>query len=261
MPGDIIKGVIGGAASIFTSKSNNKAIDRATQAQSASDAQQIGFQREIYGKNEAALSPFMQRGNAAGNQINALLGLGGGIPMPGPITGYGSGTFNMDGTPATTGTAGPAQPAHQSALNAYEMFKQSTGYQSRLQEGQRGQGAMYSALGTYQSGARDKALARFNQDYASREFGNYVGMLGNQQGVGFAGASALAGVGQGFADRMGAISQNGADTAAQAAIARAQNSGALMTGLAGSLGTAVGALSSYKKQQPVAGGWGTPGLY
>lgn len=247
MLGAIIGGVLSIGASILGSKSNKKAIKETTAAQVASQAEQTGFQREIYGQNQAALSPFMARGNVAGDSINALLGLGGAAPQP--------------GTPGVTATTGPAQTPQQSALNAYEMFKQSTGYQSRLQEGQRQQGAMYSALGTYQSGARDKALARFNQDYASREFGNYLGALGNQQGVGFAGASALAGVGQGFADRMGAISQNGADTASQAAIARAQNQGALWSGIAGTAGNVVGALSSYKKTQPVMGAWGQPGLY
>jgi hypothetical protein len=98
-----------------------------------------------------------------------------------------------------------------------------------------------------QSGAAQRAALRYGQEFASGEFGNWMSMLGNQQHTGFAGASALAGVSQGSADRMGAISQNSANMAGQAAVARAQNQGALFTGLAGIAGQAAGALSSYQR--------------
>jgi hypothetical protein len=98
-----------------------------------------------------------------------------------------------------------------------------------------------------QSGAAMKAASRYGQNFGSNEFGNWMSMLGNQQHTGFAGASALAGVSQGSADRMGAISQNNASMAGQAAVARAQNTGALYTGLAGIAGQAAGALSSYQR--------------
>lgn len=152
--------------------------------------------------------------------------------------------------PATTTTAAPAQPAQtpqQAAASAYEIFKQSTGYQSRFSEGMRALSSNYFGGGVGQSGAAVKAALRFGQDYASREFGNWLGALGNQQGLGFAGASALAGVSQGNADRLGQISQNSADATGQAAIARAQNQGALWTGVAGAAGQLAGALSSYSK--------------
>jgi hypothetical protein len=271
MPPAIIAGVIAAGATaggaILSSKSNNKAVKAATQQQQQSDAAQIAYQRESDARNTANLSPWMARGNAAGDTVMAALGLGGSVTAPqgsqppGALTvpysgaypdasaypGYQGGALGSpQGPNATTGPA----TAQQAALNAYEMFKQSTGYQSRLQEGQRGQGAMFSALGTYQSGARDKALARFNQDYASREFGTWLGQVGNQQGLGFGAASALAGVSQGSADRLGAISQNSADFAGQAAVARAQNQGALYTGIAGAAGQVAGALSSYR--QPAA---------
>jgi hypothetical protein len=213
----------------MASKKNSKAIKQASAAQQSSEAAQIGFQREARAQNTAALSPFMQRGNIAGETINAALGLG-----------------YSPGYSATTGA--PTDPAG-AATNAYELFKQSTGYSTRLQEGQRGQGALYGAKGVYQSGARDKALAQFNQNFASGEFGNWMGALGNQQSIGFGGASALAGVSQTAANNLSQISQNSADTASQAAIARAQNSGALFTGLAGIAGQTVGALSSYQRPQ------------
>lgn len=284
---------VGGAA--ISSKSNSKAINKTVAAQQQSDAQQIALQRETYGKNEAALSPFMARGNAAGDTINALLGLGGSTTVPqgqqglptqqGTLqvpwqgdnpdsTGWQFGMSSLDrvgmeplgassrslGPYAINGGFGggtqqtmqaPAQQSpQQAALAAYDIFKQSTGYQSRLKEGMGALSGNFFGGGVGQSGAAMKAALRYGQDYASGEFGKYLGYLGNQQGVGFAGASALAGVSQGFADRMGDISQNGANVASQAAIARAQNSGALTTAIAGAAGQIGGALSSYGQPKP-----------
>ena len=68
-----------GASALGASK-NSKAINRATEAQTDSNAQSLALQREIYGQNRQTLNPFITRGNAAGNQLNALLGLGGGQP-------------------------------------------------------------------------------------------------------------------------------------------------------------------------------------
>lgn len=289
--------VIGAGASALGASKNSKAIKQAQTAQSQSDAQQIAFQREAYGNNQAALSPFMTRGNAAGDTINALLGIGGSVTVPAgtqglpapqngvlaqyqganpdtsagmgerpyaalagarpfeiaaPFDGYPGGPLSFGSGVTQAVGAAPPQPAQtpqQAALAAYDIFKQSTGYQSRLKEGMGALSANYFGGGVGQSGAAMKAALRYGQEFASDEFGRYLGYLGNQQGVGLSGASALAGVSQGFADRMSDISQNGANTASQAAIARAQNSGALMGGIANIAGQAVGALSSYGQPQ------------
>jgi hypothetical protein len=274
MPPLAIAGVaaaaIGGGATLLASKKNSKEIKRATQAQTDSTAAQIAYQREADTRNLGALSPFMTRGNVAGDTINAALGLGFTAPqataLPGTVAspypgGAPAATYPAGGgfgmqpeIPAswmpqgatTQTTPGPAQTPALAAQSAYEIFKQSTGYQSRLTEGNRSLASNYFGGNVGQSGAAVKAALRFGQDYASREFGNWLGYLGNQQGLGLGAASALAGVSQGSADRMGAISQNSADAAGAAAMARAQNQGALFTGLAGSLGQAVGALSSYR---------------
>lgn len=231
MPPAIIAGVVGAAGAIggalISSKANSKAINTATQAQQRSEDAQLGFQREARAENTAALSPFMARGNAAGETINAALGLG-----------Y---------SPAYAAQVGPAgsDPA-ASAASAYEMFKKSTGYETRFNEGNRSLSANYFGGGVGQSGAAMKAALRYGQGFASNEFGNWLGALGGQQQIGFGGASALAGVSQTFADRASGISQGGADMAAQAAVARARNQGALWTGIAGTLGQTAGSLSSYR---------------
>jgi hypothetical protein len=271
---------VGGA--VLTSKSNAKATDKAVAAQQTSETQQLGFQRQARDENTAALSQWMERGNAAGNQINALLGLGGptqaqptpqagvlaqyqgpfeyggnGVYPPGDEWGFdqrnrdvtygGQGT--MTAAPGHAATPAPAQTPQQAALAAYDIFKQSTGYQTRLKEGQSALTANYFGGGVGQSGAAMKAAIRFGNDYAGNYFDNYLGQLGNQQSLGFSGASALAGVGQTFANNASNISQNGANVASEAAIARARNNGAVFTGLAGAAGQFAGALSSYGQPQ------------
>ena len=265
--------VVGGAATYAGAKSNSKAVKKASSVQAQSTADQNALQRQTYAQNQAALSPFMQRGNAAGDQINALLGLGGTIQAPGqslptqqpfqaaPFDGnaalgqskpwlmQGGGGFMPTQPSAQAAGQQPGQQGQspaQSAANAYEIFKQSTGYTSRLAEGNSSLAANYFGGGVGQSGAAMKAALKYGQNFASNEFGNYLGYLGNQQGVGLSGASALAGVGQNYANNMSNISQNNANTQSQAAIANAQNRGALYTGLAGIAGNAAGTLSSYR---------------
>ncbi len=74
-------GALGAGASAISS---NKASKRAAQTSQANTDANVALARDIYGQNQQALNPFMQRGNVAGNQINALLGLGGSQNMGGP---------------------------------------------------------------------------------------------------------------------------------------------------------------------------------
>jgi hypothetical protein len=78
--------IIGGAAaiggSILGASSTKKAAKTAANAQTEASQQQLALgretnalNREIYDQNRAILNPFVQRGNVAGDQINALLGL------------------------------------------------------------------------------------------------------------------------------------------------------------------------------------------
>jgi hypothetical protein len=56
-----------------------------------------------------------------------------------------------------------------------------------------------------ESGAGEKALLQFGQDYANQNLGTYIGQLQTQQQTGLNAASALAGVGQSYAN---AVSSN-----------------------------------------------------
>jgi hypothetical protein len=268
------------AGSVISASSKKKAAGRAADAQRDASDQNAQVQREQLQVAQGALNPYVQRGNAAGNAMNALLGLGGdtqqqqqmptqqpnvnalynggygtagqyqeaggnpfggqfqnnrlgqyqqmandGMPMPGNITGYGSGTFNNDGTQATTGGSlgQPTQNAAQAASGAFDNFRNSTGYQFRLGEGMNALNSGYAGAGTLQSGAAMKAATEYGQNYASGEFGNYMGYLGNQQGTGLSGASALAGVGQNYANSITANNNQLASTLGNAALVKGNN--------------------------------------
>ena len=68
---------VAGIGSAISSGSSNSASRRAAETSQENNATNVALAREIYGNNERVLSPFVQRGNAAGDQLNALLGLGG----------------------------------------------------------------------------------------------------------------------------------------------------------------------------------------
>lgn len=241
---------IGALGSALSSSSSNRASRRAADTSAQNNRDNINFATNIYNQNRGVLNPFMQRGNAAGNQINALLGLGGGMETGGPAAvgpnalgnfngvnwgpsdgrytmGYGDwvnqnmGGFNPaaygdaglpyglgDGfiTPQTGGaatvpttTAVPQQTPQQAAESAFDIFRNSTGYQNRFNSAMDGVSSLYSGIGGLQSGAAIRGAQDRAADVASNEFNNYMAMLGGQQAVGAGSASALAGVGQNFA--------------------------------------------------------------
>lgn len=183
--------VVGG---ILSSRSQNRAADRAADAQIQASRENAALMREIYGRNEENLSGFMDRGNDAGSTINALLGIG-------------------------VNTAAERRQAER----GFNRYQRSTGYQHRLNEGYDALNSGYAGAGVLQSGAAMKGAVRFGQNFASNEFGNYMNMLGNQQGVGLSGASALAGVGQNYANSMAANNNDRAGAIGNAALIQGQN--------------------------------------
>lgn len=183
---------------------------------------------------------------AAGTPAPATGGTG--TPAPGtgtPAAGTGTGTGT--GTPTSGQT---------SALSAFDRFRQSTGYNFRLGEGQDMLTGKYGAAGMFQSGAADKALVKYGQDYGSAEFANWLAQLSNQQALGFSASSALAGIGQNYAGSV--VASNNANSANQANAALMQgNANANMWGSIGQgLGQVGGiiAQSAYRPPAPSSGG-------
>lgn len=251
--GAIIGGGLGLAGSFIGAKSQSKAAGKAADTSMAVAQQNNALTRDIYNQNKSMLSPYVQTGNAAGAQMNALLGL---APAQAQQTGtpnfaqyvqsnpdlmaeygrergaFGSmadyGQFHWNKYGQNEGRAMPGvqvQPAQtqQTAQNAFDTFRNSTGYQFRLGEGMNALNSGYAGAGTLQSGAAMKAATEYGQNFASNEFGNYMGYLGNQQGVGLGGASALAGVGQNYANTISANNNMAGTNAANAALVKGAN--------------------------------------
>jgi hypothetical protein len=215
-------GVLG---SVLSSKSQSKAAKTAANTQAQVASQNNALAANIYGQNREALSPFMARGNAAGNALNDMLGIG----QPGAMQSFGDGDRFL-GSPM----AGSANPG---GMDPFRQFIQNSDYGFQFGEGANRINSGYAGAGTLQSGAAMKDMERFRQNLQSGYRGEFMNALGNQQGVGLSGASALAGVGQNYVNTISANNQNAGDAASNAALMRGANNP-----LAGALGMLGGGL-------------------
>jgi hypothetical protein len=268
--------IIGGVASIggalIGSSAQKKAANKAADVSLQTAQENNRLAQNIYNQNAAALTPFQQRGNAAGNAINALLGLGvpqqqpSNAPQMNPMMRFGTPYGYMGGSgigdgmierqmfesmggdmyypqgyredlPQVGANANGQYQAMTSPQadynNAFNNYRNSTGYQFRFNEGMR---AIDAAAPVLNSGARMKALQNYGQNIASGEFGNYLGQLANQQGVGLSGASAQAGVGQNYVNTVSANNNSAGTAAANAALMRGQATSNMWGGIASGLG-------------------------
>lgn len=249
---------LGAVGAFAGAKSKSKAAKTAANAQAATTQQNNALAANIYGQNQAALSPFMQRGNAAGDQLNAFLGLGGQPQMQqqpelqsyysGPNPGaYPLGSRPGSQSPAVayknallgaqpleefagaappgqqTGINGPLPQSQQPAADPFKQFIANSDYAFQFGEGANKVNSGYAGAGTLRSGAAMKGLEQFRQNLQSGYRGEFTNLLANQQGVGLSGASALAGVGQNYAGMVTANNQNAGDAAANAALVRGAN--------------------------------------
>lgn len=269
-----IGGSIAGASA--TKKAANKASDTSLAVARENNA----LASNIYSQNKNVLSPYIQTGNAAMGQINALLGLAPSNAPAGAAPGetdwaayvrgnpdalanwnvvkgtqsdtfggdmgtfgqfhYGADGSTRDLTPytATAANTGAVDPA--AAQNAFQRYQDSTGYKFRMGEGMNALNTGYAAKGLLNSGAAQKAALSYGQNIGSQEFGNYLGYLGNQQGLGLGGASALAGVGQNYVNTVSANNNSAGSAAANAALIKGSATGQMWGGIANGIGNAFG---------------------
>lgn len=274
-------GAVGGAA--LSSSAQKKAANKAAAAQQDATAQNNALAREQYGLNQAALAPWQQRGNTAGAAMNALLGLGGSAPTVGaqpasspqygntPTGGYmapgnsmwgSGGMFNgepINGLSFTDGNQYAPQPqyaaanvttqaapqtAQQDYENAFANYRNSTGYEFRVGEGQRAINTGFAGKGALNSGAAMKAMAGYQQNIASGEFGNYLNQLFGVSNQGLSAANAQAGVGSSLVNAITNNNNNAADAASNAALLRGQANGNLYAGIGSALGNLGGTFAS-----------------
>lgn len=214
MPAIVVAGAIAGAGAIASaaigSSAQKNATKQATQAAQRATDQNIALQQEIRTENRGILTPFVDVGNKASGALNSLL-------------------YGNDG--------GASLAALESA----------PGYQFRLDQGQRSLNSGWAARGMLNSGAAQKAILKFGQDYASNEYGNRFNQLAQQQGVGLSAGNALAGVGTNFANSVSSQNNALAGVQANAALANGQSTANLYGTAANALGQIGGSLiSSYK---------------
>lgn len=223
----LIGGALGLGAAKISSNATKKASNQAAQAaqQQADSAVEVAkinnaLQQGIYDSNKTTLNPYIQQGTAANPQINSLL-------QSNPFS-------------ASTGAS----------------FTESPGYQFVLNEALRGVNFGAGAGGFLHSGARYKALQDRAAGLASQEYGNwfnqdqvnltnqnqaagqYLNALTGQQQLGMGAASALAGVGQNFANSSAQnnwnaqqVANQAAGVQANAALAGAGQTNAMLGGL------------------------------
>ncbi|MVW64522.1 DNA transfer protein p32 [Massilia sp. NEAU-DD11] len=124
-------------------------------------------------------------------------------------------------------------------------YLEDPGYQFRLSEGEKGIDRAAAARGSKYSGATLKALARFNSDQASQEFGNSYNRFETDIGNRFGRLASVAGIGQAATNQVGAAGASAAATTGQAIqdAGTARASGYVGTGNA--INGALGQVSNY----------------
>jgi hypothetical protein len=168
-------------------------------------------------------------GNKMGHVGMKMLPSPDGPDLPNHLPGTPTPGTPQTGTPGA-GTPGATTPpvTPLTATQAMNNFANSAGMQFQLQQGENAINNGYAAHEQLQSGAALKALQSYGQNTAlNNYFMPYMSLLGGQQSTGAQAASATAGVGSNFSNTAAGINGqmagyigNGADAAANAAIAR-----------------------------------------
>lgn len=156
---DANQGIIG------STKADNTAVANANTGLAVNDITSgrdaaLGALSAAQGKVDGYYSPYLESGSKATSQIEDLLGIG--------------------------GDAGAAE-------SAFNTWKDATGYQFNLAEGQKGLVSDFSQMGGLESGAAQKAIARYNQNLADQTFQSYMGNLQGLSAQGLQAASGAAG--------------------------------------------------------------------
>lgn len=176
--------LLGGVASGYAAKKGAKAQSDA--AKRASDTEW-----RMYEQTREDQMPWM---NAGEGGLNALMGLYGFNKTPVVTTGTGKN--------ATTTGGDWVRAADPNAVSRQFMMLDPS-YQFRLDQGNRSLNNSFAARGGALSGNALRALADYNQDLASTEFGNIANRYASLAGLGQATATNLGSVGANTAQSVG----------------------------------------------------------
>lgn len=136
------------------------AANNAANAQATASANNLNFEKQVYGNATSQLTPTINQGTQAGSALAGLLDIGGN-----------SAQSNAD----------------------FQNYLKSTNYQFLLNQGEQAQG--YLNAPNLDSGATSKALNNYAQGQAGSALQGYEALLAGQQGLGANSALGLAGVG------------------------------------------------------------------
>lgn len=166
----------------------------------------LGFQRQAYND----LAPWRIAGK---NALNKLAGYDTYTPYTGSYTtGPDGKKIYPDGvTTSADITGSPYVKGHVAGLieQGPGEFTESPGYQFRLDEGEKAIDRAMAARGSFKSGAAMKELGRFNQDYATNDYDNFL----NRYYDSLKPYQSLAGIGQTAAGQGGNVLQGMGQTA------------------------------------------------
>jgi hypothetical protein len=192
--------VITGVGSYLAQKG---AAEEAAGAQRSASEAAIAEQRRQQAESERLLAPYMQAGQGALGQQQALLGLGG--------------------------------PEAQQA--AIAQLEQSPQFQAMMQQGEEAILQNASATGGLRGGNTQAALAQFRPAMLSQLIQQQMAQLGGLAGMGQQGAMGAAGMGQQSAANIGNLLGGIGQAQAGAAMAQGQGMANLFGGVGGALGT------------------------
>lgn len=194
---------ISAASSLFSGITGGKGAKKAAKIAAQSAAADRAQALQIYNTNMGLAQPTVDRGNAAGSQINALLGLGGDTAA---------------------------------ANDALATWRNSTGYQTGLDAGLSAVNTGYAAKGALESGAAQKALQKAGTDYSNQNFGQHYGMLSGQQSAGLGALGAVTGAGNTYAAQISNANSSQSSAQANAAIFNAMSQQNALAGVANAAG-------------------------
>jgi len=126
---------------------------------------------------------------------------------------------------------------------AYDKWRNSTGYQFALDQGQQAAERSAAARGGLNSGATLKALTRYGQGMADQNFGQYWDMLAGRAGQAQTANGQNAQLGMNYANAVGNNLTNAANARASGYINSANAWGNGLQGIAGAIGNWYGGRS------------------
>lgn len=136
--------VVGGVASIISSKNARKGIEKGAAAEKQISDSNIALQKELADEQRKDFEPWRKSGIAALNKLNS---------------GVASGAFDLGKFNTPT----------------FGRVELDPGFDFRKREGVKARDQSASARGRLNSGAHEKALERYGQDYASNEYSKAYG--------------------------------------------------------------------------------------